>query len=147
MEEGERKTEGRRQKAEKETGNGLGVEDGRQKAKGRKQKEMKIEKYWISGVMAAILIFYFLAIFITPSFGDELNYHYPLAKNITFKKIISPGSDYSSAYMPLPYLIGNGVLRIFNSLQALRVMNFIVFMLAIFFFDRVARSFSVNTGS
>lgn len=82
----------------------------------------------------------FVAIFITPSFGDELNYHYPLAKNISLKTIIDSNSDYSSAYMPLPYLIGNGVLRIFNSLQALRILNFIVFMLGIFFFNRIARS-------
>lgn len=90
--------------------------------------------------MTTILIFCFLAIFITPSFGDELNYHYPLARNITIKTIIDPGSNYSSAYMPLPYLIGKILLRIFDSLIALRILNFIVFMLAIFFFDKIARS-------
>ena len=42
--------------------------------------------------------------------------------------------------MPLPYLLGNLLLRIFDSLIALRIMNFIVFLLAIFFFDRIARS-------
>lgn len=101
-----------------------------------------MKKEWIGISIAGMATLCFIAIFITPSFGDELNYHYPLAKNITFKKIVDPHSDYSSAYMPLPYLVGHGVLHAFHSLQALRIMNFIVFLLAIFFFDRVARTFS-----
>lgn len=90
--------------------------------------------------IAGVAVLCFVAIFITPSFGDELNYHYPLAKNITIKTIVDPGSDYSSAYMPLPYLLGNVLLRLFDSLLALRILNFIVFLLAIFFFDRIALS-------
>jgi hypothetical protein len=79
------------------------------------------------------------AIFITPSFADEADYHFPLAKNISLEQILNPGSNYSSAYPPLPYLVGKLALKIHPSLVTLRILNFIVFLLAVSFFYLLAK--------
>lgn len=92
--------------------------------------------------MGLICLFCFIAIFITPSYGDELNYHYPLAQQISFKQIVDPHSNYSSAYMPLPYLIGNIFLRMFNSLLTLRILNYLIFLLMIYFFYLLVKKYS-----
>ena len=101
---------------------------------------MKIEKYWIPGVLIALLIFCFVAIFFTQSYGDELVYHFPLAQKIGVAQILDPHSDYSSAYTPLPYLIAHSLLKIVPSLMAVRILNYIVFLLSLWvFFSLVGR--------
>jgi hypothetical protein len=105
---------------------------------------MKISNYWIPATLAVILIFCFIAIFITPGYGDELNYHYPLARNISIRQVLDPHSDYSSAYMPLPYLIGHALLMAAPSLISLRILNFIVFLALILAFHLLARGFFDN---
>ena len=92
--------------------------------------------------MGVVCFFCFAAIFITSSYGDEQYYHYPLAQNISLSKIINTGSDYSSAYTPLPYLAGNLVLKISSSLVALRILNYAVFLLTIYFFYLLAKEVS-----
>jgi len=92
--------------------------------------------------MGVVLLFCFIAIFITPSFGDETRYHYPLARNISLNQIMDPHSDYSSTYMPLPYLIANAFLKMFPSLYTVRFLNYAIFLLLIYFFYLLARKFS-----
>jgi len=67
----------------------------------------------------------------TPTWGDELNFHAPLAQNISWEKIIDADSNYSSAYTPLPYIIGNLFYRIKASLYTLRIVNGLVYILTI----------------
>ena len=56
----------------------------------------------------------------------------PLAQNISWHKIVSADSDYSSAYTPLPYIIGKLFYRIKASLYTLRVVNGLVYFPTIF---------------
>lgn len=87
----------------------------------------------------SIFLFCFISIFIAPSYMDELNYHYPMAQEISLQQAIGPGSNYSSAYPPLPYLMANLALRINSSLLTLRLLNFVVFLLAVCFFYQLAK--------
>lgn len=104
-----------------------------------------MKKYLVYALMGMIGLFCFVAIFITPSFGDELNYHYPLARQISCKQILDPNSDYSSAYGPLPYLIGNVFYKIFPSLYTLRILNYFVFILMIYVFSLLVEKFSKDS--
>jgi len=93
----------------------------------------------VYAAMAFILLFCFVSIFIAPSYMDELNYHYPMAQSISLQQAINPGSDYNSAYPPLPYLVANLFLKIDSSLIKLRLLNFVIFLLAIWFFYQLAK--------
>lgn len=88
---------------------------------------------------AAITLY---GVYRTPSYGDEANYHFPLAKNITWQMIVDGDSDYSSAYTPLPFVIGHVVYRVFPSLYALRLLNWLVVLSSIIVFYRLARMHS-----
>jgi len=89
-------------------------------------------------VLTVIFISCFLAIFITPPLHDELLYHAPLAREISPKVMFSSGSNYSSAYPPLPYLFGKFALRIHPSLESLRLMNLAIFLVTICVFRLIA---------
>lgn len=93
----------------------------------------------VYAAMAFILLFCFVSIFIAPSYMDELNYHYPMAQSISLQQAINPGSDYNSAYPPLPYFVANLFLRINSSLIILRFLNFAIFLLAVWFFYQLAK--------
>jgi len=69
-------------------------------------------------IFTAEILLTLYGIYRTLSFGDEEGYHSPLAKNITWQMIFDRNSSYSSAYTPLPYLIGHAVYRIIPSLYA-----------------------------
>ena len=100
-----------------------------------------LKKVLVFMVMGAACIFCLVAIFITPGFGDEVNYHSPLARNISWRQIMDHHSDYSSAYTPLPYLIGSVALKIWNSLYALRILNYLVFLATICAFHLLAGNY------
>jgi hypothetical protein len=91
-------------------------------------------------VMAfSICIFCFISIFIAPTSEDEQFFHVPLAQTISLKQILAADSNYSSAYMPLPYVIGRMALGIVNALIVLRLLNFFVFIILIYFFYLIAK--------
>jgi hypothetical protein len=100
-----------------------------------------VKKVFVFMVMGSICIFCLVAIFITPGFGDEINYHSPLARNISWRQVMDLHSDYSSAYTPLPYLIGSAALKIWDSLYALRILNYLVFLAMICAFHLLASNF------
>jgi len=101
--------------------------------------EIGLKSILIYIIMGIICLFCFISIFIAPSYMDEMNYHYPLAQSISLSRALAPGSDYASAYPPLPYFIANLFLRINDSLIMLRLLNFVVFFLAVWFFYQLAK--------
>lgn len=101
--------------------------------------EFILKKYAVYGIVGLICLFCFISIFIAPSYMDELNYHYPLAQSISLSQALDPGSDYASAYPPLPYFVANLFLGINNSLIVLRLLNFVIYLLAIWFFYQLAK--------
>lgn len=102
-----------------------------------------IEK--IAAVALLLILLYCLAaIFFTPGWGDEINFHYPNSKNISLKQILDANSSYSSAYTPVPYLIGRVIIAVHDSLTALRLFNFIATLLLVYFFYRIASFFSAT---
>lgn len=56
------------------------------------------------------------------------------------------GSQYSSAYPPLPYLFGKLVLRIHPTLETLRVLNLVVFLVSLGLFYLIAGKVSRSPG-
>jgi len=104
-----------------------------------KVHQVGLKNILVFTIMGCICLFCFISIFIAPSYMDEQNYHYPLAQNNSLNKIINPDSDYSSAYTPLPYLVANLVLKISGSLAALRILNYVVFLCAVWFFYLLAK--------
>jgi len=77
-------------------------------------------------LLFSLALYCLVAIFITPVSKDEKSYHYPNAQRITLKGIVNQDSSYSSAYPPLPYLIGNQLLKLYNSIYVLRLLNFVM---------------------
>ncbi len=97
----------------------------------------------ISGVLIFILIVYsFIAIFITPTFLDEDEYHYPNVQNITLHEVVTPNSTYSTAYGPLPYFIAVPVIKMYDSLYSLRIVNYIVLILILIFVFKISKHLS-----
>jgi len=91
-------------------------------------------------VMAFIVLFFcFISIFLTPTWGDEQRFHSPLAHIISFDQIVAADSNYSSAYMPLPYVIGRIALLTVDSPIILRLLNLFVFIVLIWFFYLIAK--------
>jgi hypothetical protein len=89
-------------------------------------------------LLAIIFVFCLLAIFISDLGGDERDFHMPNAKNISFDHVLNPNSEYSSAYTPLPYFLGNAALKVFDSIISLRLLNYIVVLGLAFFIYRLA---------
>lgn len=96
-------------------------------------------KFTIYVMIFVVLFSCFVSIFLTPTWGDEQRFHYPLAQTISLKQVVAADSNYSSAYTPLPFFIGKIALLIFDSLIVLRLLNFIVFIVLIYFFYLIAK--------
>jgi len=106
-----------------------------------------MEKYNIKIILLPLillLLFCFVSIFFTPMWGDEIGFHYPNAQNISLAKIIDTNSTYSSAYTPFPYILGNIVYKISNTIFALRILNYLIFIALIFFIYRIALHLEIN---
>lgn len=96
-----------------------------------KISKRKIVIYSLFIILGIMTIY---GVFATRSFGDEAHYHYPLARNFTSNMLFNENSSYSSAYTPLPYIIGHGIYMIIPSLYVLRLLNWLVVLLTIFAF-------------
>ena len=83
----------------------------------------------------------FILIFTTPFWGDEIIYHYPTTANISFPNIIHNSPSYNSAYTPLPYILGSLIYKINNSLYALRLLNYVIFLFLIYFLYKISLNF------
>jgi len=106
---------------------------------------MNIKLNKISVVLLITLLMYcFLAIFITYVRGDESKYHYPTARTISLKAVIQPDSTYNSAYTPLPYFIGGLVLGIHDSIYVLRLLNFLTVIVIVFFAYKIFKRIDRN---
>ena len=92
--------------------------------------------------MAAISLLCFVSIFIAPSYGDEQLYHFPMVQHVSLSQVLDAQSDYASAYTPLPYVIGKFVFKISGTLTAVRMLNFLVFLAAVYCFFTLARKIS-----
>ena len=90
-------------------------------------------------LLIVLLVYCLIAIFITPTWGDEIKFHYPNTQNFSIDKVINPDSDYSSAYGPLPYFFGFTILKIYNSIYLLRVLNFIIVILLAVFVYKIGK--------
>lgn len=89
-------------------------------------------------LLAIFFVLCLLAIFISDLDGDERRFHMPNAKNISLDRVLNPDSEYSSAYTPLPYFLGNAALKVFDSIISLRLLNFVVVLGLAFFIYRLA---------
>ncbi len=98
----------------------------------------RLPPFVFHSILIVILAASLVAIFITPPIHDEEMYHVPLARNISPGMTLSGQSSYSSAYPPLPYFFGNQVLRLFPSLESLRLLNLAIFLAAVFVFRSIA---------
>jgi len=99
-----------------------------------------------SSLLIAILATGLVATFITQPLRDEVIHHEPMARNLTIESIFSPGSAYSSAYPPLPYVFGNLAWRLNPSLRSLRLLNLAVFLAVILIFRLIALKISASPG-
>lgn len=90
-------------------------------------------------LLLLLFIFCLIAIFYTPTWGDEKYYHYPNAKIISLNEIIESNSSYSSAYPPLPYIIGSAFLNFYDSVYTLRLVNFLIVVIFGIFIFRIGR--------
>lgn len=91
-------------------------------------------------LLLALLFYCFILIFVTPVRGDEIKYHYPSARNFSLKEVVSPESLYSSAYGPIPYLLGSILLKIYDSIHVLRLLNYLIVMLLAFFLLKIGEA-------
>ena len=91
---------------------------------------------WILLAIEVCITLY--ALITMSSWGDESAYHAPLAETINWHSIINSHSNYSSAYTPLPYLIGNIFYKIWPSLYMLRLLNWLVVLMSVFIFYKIA---------
>ncbi|MFH0736783.1 MAG: hypothetical protein V1773_18280 [bacterium] len=103
-----------------------------------------IKVFYLLIPLILLLLFCFVSIFITPVWGDEVVYHYPNALNISFFNIIESNSTYSSAYTPLPYVLGGVVCKINNSIVTLRILNYFIFLLLIYYLYKIAVQLNYN---
>ena len=92
-------------------------------------------------LLIILLVTCFIFIFTTPFWGDETSFHYPTTSNISISSIIGSNSNYDSAYTPLPYLLGSIICKINNSIYALRLFNYIIFLTLIFFLYKISLNF------
>ena len=83
----------------------------------------KLLHYSIYALFGLLTLF---GIFKAKSWGDEKSYHLPLAKDINFEMVLDESSNYSSAYAPLPYFIGNLIYRVSGSVTTLRLLNWVI---------------------
>lgn len=98
-----------------------------------------LKKHYLIWLLLAVEVFITLYGLTTmPSWGDESNYHYPLVQTISWQSIINEHSSYSSAYTPLPYIIGNVFYNIFPSLYTLRFINWLVVFISVFLFYNIS---------
>ncbi|MDR3610675.1 MAG: hypothetical protein P4L27_08940 [Ignavibacteriaceae bacterium] len=86
-----------------------------------------------------LLLYCFVAIFFTPICGDELFFHYPNTQNISFSQIINNHTTYSSAYTPLPYILGSVVYKINGTIYVLRLLNYLILIILCFFIYKIAQ--------
>ncbi len=93
-------------------------------------------------LLSFLLLFCFITIFLIPSWGDEITYHYPNADQISLNRIINHNSSYSSAYTPFSYIIGKVGLIFYNSIITLRLLNFIVLIILIVFLYKICKEIS-----
>lgn len=96
-------------------------------------------------LIISISLMVFVSIFIAIPYGDEINYHYPNANYLSIERIIQPDSKYSSAYTPLPYLLGNIVLSIKSSITSLRILNYLIFLLFILYSYLISKNISTHS--
>ncbi|MBN1543390.1 hypothetical protein JW992_14720 [candidate division KSB1 bacterium] len=82
------------------------------------------------------------AVFTAPPWNDELNFHAPLACSLSRSLIADPQSAYSSAYPPLPYVVGNLICRIVPGVVGLRLINLLVAGLSVLLFWRLVKPVS-----
>jgi hypothetical protein len=101
-----------------------------------------LNKTVVVAIMVTIGLFCLTSIFIAPSYGDEQLYHYPMVQSISFGQASDPHSDYSSAYTPLPYVIGRLAFMLGGSLTAVRMLNFLVFLACVVCFIFLAKKIS-----
>jgi hypothetical protein len=92
-------------------------------------------KLFIQIAITGLITLAVVGIIETPVWGDEKHFHIPNAINFSFERVVSPDSDYASAYAPLPYLMGYMVWQIYPSYFTLRLLNLLIFFgLLILFF-------------
>jgi hypothetical protein len=102
-------------------------------------QKLGLMKFAIWVMAFVVCVFCFILIFITSICGDEQRFHYPLTQTITLKQVVAADSNYSSAYTPLPYFIGKIALLIVDSVIVLRLLNFFVFIIFVYFFYLIAK--------
>ncbi|MBK9282728.1 MAG: hypothetical protein IPM51_00200 [Sphingobacteriaceae bacterium] len=98
---------------------------------------MKINKITFI-LLILLLLSTFIAIFLTPCWGDEKYYHYPNVANISVSNIIDRNSSYSSAYTPLPYVLGSILYEINDSIYLLRILNYLILLILIIYFYKIS---------
>ncbi|GAB4286497.1 MAG: hypothetical protein Kow0068_12060 [Marinilabiliales bacterium] len=106
----------------------------------------RIEKGLVVILFAIMIISALVMLFVAKPWGDEHNYHYPNSKYFSLDRITEPDSEYSSAYGPLPYLLGKIILFFHDSITYLRILNFVVFLILgiyVFLISRKLTDFSI----
>lgn len=101
-----------------------------------------ISHWTIKALMVTLIIITFWTLIKAEPWGDELYFHYPNAKYFSVDRVINLNSSYSSAYTPLPYAMGHIVLQIEDNILYLRIFNFLIFLLLIYFFFKLSINIS-----